>query len=300
MNAKKTKYILRQAFQSVWRNKIMALAAISSVAAVLIILGYIIIIVLNVNNITTITSEEFDKVVVYIKEDVTESNLGKLEDDMKNIKGVNTVLFKSKEQALQEVKKQWGDNASLLEGLRRNPLPNSFVIQLQDISKSSLVVSELEKKDDIEDIRCYQKAIDVLVSVSSVIKKVGTFVIVVLLLISIFIISNIVKITVVYRKKEIELMQYIGATNGYVRGPFVLEGIILGILGSLMATGLISLTYKYFINYITKYFVLVSGFSSYIVGYNVIFKDILIIFITIGSGIGMIGSLISVKKFLNV
>lgn len=300
MNAKKIKYILRQAFQSVWRNKIMALAAISSVAAVLIILGYIIMIVLNVNNITTITSEEFDKVVVYIKKDVAESNLAKIEEDLNKIEGVNTVLFKPKKQALEEVKEQWGDNACLLEGLRRNPLPDSFIIRLKDISLSDKVISILKKNKNIEDIRCYEKAIDVLINVSTVIKKIGIFIVIILLLISVFIISNIVKITVGYRKKEIELMQYIGASNGYVRGPFVLEGVILSFFGAMLAIGIISLSYSYFVKYITEYFVLVSGFSNYIVSYKVIFKDIFIIFVTIGAGIGMVGSLISIKKFLNV
>ncbi|HBB28191.1 MAG TPA: ABC transporter permease, partial [Clostridiales bacterium] len=162
---------------------------------------------------------------------------------------------------------------------------------------SDYVIQEIKKSGFVEDIRYYQDAVKSLVSISQMLKNVGTVIIGILILISIFIISNTIKITVVFRRKEIELMQYIGATNGYVRGPFIIEGIVLGIIGSLIATGIIALSYNYFTGYLTEF--LLSGFSTYIVKFNVIFKDIAIIFVTIGVGIGTLGSLISLKKFLN-
>ena len=120
-------------------------------------------------------------------------------------------------------------------------------------------------------------------------------------LISIFIISNTIKITVLNRQKEIELMQYIGATNGYVRGPFMVEGIMLGFFGSVIAILLITLGYRYITNYLAIRFVAVlSGMSGYIVGVEMILNDLIIIFLTIGIGIGILGSLISLKKFLSV
>lgn len=122
-----------------------------------------------------------------------------------------------------------------------------------------------------------------------------------LLLISIFIISNTIKITVLNRHKEIELMQYIGATNGYVRGPFMIEGILLGLIGSLVAILIISLGYNYIINYLAgRYVALLSGISGYMVGVEMILNDLIIIFLTIGIGIGILGSLVSLKKFLSV
>lgn len=299
MSSKKAKYILRQTAQSMFRNKMMGMASIGSVTAVLIILGYIMLLILNINNAAMITKEEFDEIAVYITDDVTDDEIKQLGNDISKINGVLTVVYQPKDVALEQEKIKWGDDAYLLEGLRRNPLPNTYIVQLKDVKYSDFVIQEIKKSGLVEDIRYYQEAVKSLVSISEMLKKIGTIVISILILISIFIISNTIKITVVFRRKEIELMQYIGATNGYVRGPFIIEGIILGIIGSLIAIGIIALSYNYFTGYLTEYFSLLAGFSAYVVKFNVIFKDVAIIFVTIGVGIGTLGSLISLKKFLN-
>ena len=299
MSSKKTKYILRQAFQSVFRNKMMGMASIGSVTAVLVILGYIMMLILNINNAALITKEEFDEIAVYIIEEATDEEIKQLGSDISKINGVLTEVYRPKETALEEEKMKWGDDAYLLEGLRRNPLPNTYVVQLKDVKYSDYVIQEIRKSGFVEDTRYYQEAVKSLISISDMLKRIGVVIIGILIFISIFIISNTIKITVVFRRKEIELMQYIGATNGYVRGPFIIEGIVLGIIGSAIAIGIIALSYNYFTGYLTQYFALLSGFSTYIVKFNLIFKDIAIIFVTIGVGIGTLGSLISLKKFLN-
>ncbi len=299
MSSKKAKYILRQTVQSMFRNKMMGMASIGSVTAVLIILGYIMLLILNINNAAMITKEEFDELAVYITEDALDEDIKKLGEDISKINGVLTVVYQPKDVALEQEKIKWGDDAYLLEGLRRNPLPNTYIVQLKDVKYSDYVIQEIKKSGLVEDTRYYQEAVKSLISISEMLKKVGTIIISILILISIFIISNTIKITVVFRRKEIELMQYIGATNGYVRGPFIIEGIVLGIIGSLIATLIIALSYNYFTEYLTGYFTLLSGFTSYIVSFDLIFKDIAIIFVTIGVGIGTLGSLISLKKFLN-
>lgn len=299
MSSKKTKYILRQAFQSVFRNKMMGMASIGSVTAVLVILGYIMMLILNINNAALITKEEFDEIAVYIIEEATDQEIKQLGEDIKKINGVLTVVYRPKDTALEEEKMKWGDDAYLLEGLRRNPLPNTYVVQLKDVKYSDYVIQEIKRSGFVEDTRYYQEAVKSLISISDMLKRIGVVIISILIFISVFIISNTIKITVVFRRKEIELMQYIGATNGYVRGPFIIEGIVLGIIGSAIAIGIIALSYNYFTGYLTQYFALLSGFSTYIVKFNLIFKDIAIIFVTIGVGIGALGSLISLKKFLN-
>jgi len=296
----KRKYIFKQAFQSLWRNKIMALASIGSITAVLIILGYILMAVLNINNIAMITKEEFDEVVVYVKDNSQESDRQEFEDKVGNMTGVMAVVFKSKEVALSEVKNEWGDESGLLDDLRRNPLPDSYIIQLEDIRYSDLVIENINNFTIVEGIKYYQDTAKSLISISNTIEKIGIIVILILLFISIFLISNTIKLTVVFRRKEVQLMQYIGATNGYVRGPFMLEGTLLGIFGALLAIVILNLTYSYSTEYMTGYFALLSGFNNFIIPFKVVFNDISIIFITIGVGIGVLGSLISLKKFLSV
>jgi cell division transport system permease protein len=301
MNLKKMKYIIEQACKSMWRNRMMGLASIGSVTAVVVILGFVLIIVLNINNVAVATKETFDEIAVYIKDDVDETRIQQMGEDFKNIDGVLAVAYQTKDYALEQLKEDWGEDAELLEGLKQNPLPNTYVVQLKDVSYSDEVIKKLESYEGVEEVQFYKDAVNSLITIADFIKKTGTGIIAVLLFISIFIISNTIKITVLNRQKEIELMQYIGATNGYVRGPFLIEGVVLGIIGSVAAILCIMFGYKYLINYMAgKYVALLSGMSGYMIGVDMILPDLVIIFLTIGIGIGILGSLISLKKFLSI
>ncbi|WMJ76745.1 MULTISPECIES: permease-like cell division protein FtsX [unclassified Sedimentibacter] len=301
MNLKKLNYIFRQAFKSMWRNRMMGLASIGSVTAVLMILGFVLIIVLNVNNVAMVTKESFDEIAVYLLDDVEEEQIDEMGKSFREINGVIGVAFQTKEYALEQLKEDWGENAFLLEGLRKNPLPNTYVVQLDDVSKSESVIKKIQTFEGVEDVMYYKDAVNSLIKIADFIKRTGAGIIIILLFISVFIISNTIKITVLNRQKEIELMQYIGATNGYVRGPFMIEGIMLGLIGAFVSIILIFVGYNYIVNYLAgRYVALLSGMSGYLVGVEMILNDLIIIFLTIGIGIGILGSLISLKKFLSV
>lgn len=301
MNLKKLNYIFRQAFKSMWRNRMMGLASIGSVTAVLMILGFVLIIVLNVNNVAMVTKESFDEIAVYLLDDVEDEQIDEMGKSFLEINGVIGVAFQTKEYALEQLKEDWGENAFLLEGLRKNPLPNTYVVQLDDVSKSESVIKKIQTFEGVEDVMYYKDAVNSLIKIADFIKRTGAGIIIILLLISVFIISNTIKITVLNRQKEIELMQYIGATNGYVRGPFMIEGIMLGLIGAFVSIILIFVGYNYIVNYLAgRYVALLSGMSGYLVGVEMILNDLIIIFLTIGIGIGILGSLISLKKFLSV
>lgn len=301
MNLKKLNYIFRQAFKSMWRNRMMGLASIGSVTAVLMILGFVLIIVLNVNNVAMVTKESFDEIAVYLLDDVEDEQIDEMGKSFREINGVIGVAFQTKEYALEQLKEDWGENAFLLEGLRKNPLPNTYVVQLDDVSKSESVIKKIQTFEGVEDVMYYKDAVNSLIKIADFIKRTGAGIIIILLLISVFIISNTIKITVLNRQKEIELMQYIGATNGYVRGPFMIEGIMLGLIGAFVSIILIFVGYNYIVNYLAgRYVALLSGMSGYLVGVEMILNDLIIIFLTIGIGIGILGSLISLKKFLSV
>ncbi|NLK64875.1 MAG: ABC transporter permease [Tissierellia bacterium] len=301
MNPKKISYIFKQAFKSMWRNRMMGIASIGSVTAVLIILGFVLIIVLNVNNMAMVAKETFDQIAVYIAEGVEEKQIEEMGNSFRQIDGVLGVAFQTKDYALESVKEDWGEDAILLQDLRNNPFPDTYIVQLSDVSKSDEVIAKLETFEGVDRVRYYQDAVNTLIKLSDFVKRFGAAIIIVLLLISVFIISNTIKITVLSRQREIELMQYIGATNGYVRGPFILEGVMLGLLGSVVAILLIMLGYNYSINYLAgRYVALISGMSGYLVGVEMVINDLIIIFMTIGIGIGILGSLVSLKKFLSI
>jgi cell division transport system permease protein len=275
----------------------MSLASVGSVASVLIILGMILLLILNINTLTLSAQEKFDEIYVYLEDDIGDQRIEEIGNDIKGLEGVLSVVYQSKEYALNKMKEDWGEDGDLLDGFVNNPLPNTYVIQLEEVSYSEEVIVSIESMYGIEEIKYYKEAVDMLISTSSYVQIIGTILIIVLLLISIFIIQNTIKITVASRRTEIRLMQYIGASNGYVRGPFIFEGLILGLLGSIIATIVVLNGYDYLVGYGNEKLAPLLSFQF--IPTTTISMDILIIFVTIGIGIGILGSIVSLKKFLN-
>ncbi len=292
------KNIVKQGFQGMWRNRTMGLASVGSITAVLVILGMVLIIVLSINNVVIETKNKFDVIQVFLDDNADEEQLTKIENRIKETDGVNSVVFQSKEQALNIMKKEWGDEGYLLEGLEENPLPNSYVIQLKDIKYADNVVDKIKGMSGIEEIKYYKDIIDKMLTVSRYIKIGGIAIIAILMFISVFIISNTIKITVAARRREISIMKYVGATNGYIRGPFIIEGILLGVVGAGLSILIVNFGYKYLFKVINERLYII--FTVYLVSPYVLFQDIVIIFLAIGIGIGVLGSLLSLKRFLDV
>lgn len=276
----------------------MGIASIGSVGATLTILGIILILILNINNVMYTTKEQFDEIQVYLMDEVEQEEIEEIGKTINKFDGVISVIFQSKEQALEIMKEDWGDEGYLLEGLEENPLPNSYIIQLESIEKADNIVTQLEELDGIEEVKYYNDIIEKLMSVANFIRIGGIVVIAILVFISIFIISNTIKITVAARKKEIGIMKYVGATNEFIRGPFLVEGILLGLIGTSISIFIVYYGYKYLFQVVSdKLYVMLT---VYMVSPYSLFADIAIIFIAIGVGIGMLGSIVSLRKFLRV
>lgn len=294
----KVKYTFKETFRNLWRNRLMGLASITSVAATLMILGIIFVLVVNINNFSQGAKEQFNVIAVYLDDQVKGEQIKKIETQIENFKGVKNVRFKSKNKALDEYKTSWGDNAYLLEGLENNPLPNTLEISLDKIEYSDIIVNQVNKFNGIEEIKYDKDAIGKLIHISNYIKNVGMILILILVGISTFIISNTIKLAMNSRKKEINIMKYVGATSWFIRWPFILEGTILGLIGALLSSGLMYYIYKYtFSIYNNSFFALIA---AYLERPEAIFSDIFVLFITIGCGIGALGSLTSIRKYLEV
>lgn len=275
----------------------MGLASVSSITAVLIILGMVLIMILSLNNIVSETKSKFDEIQVFLEDDISEEQLNKVEDEAKNNEGVLSVIYQTKDQAMEIMKEDWDENAYLLEGLETNPLQNSFVIQLKDIEYADSVVDKVKNLQGIDEVVYYKDIIDKLVTFTSYVRGGGLIIIGILIFVSVFIISNTIKITVTARKREINIMKYVGATNGYIRGPFIMEGILFGLIGAILSVLIVNYSYSYFFNAVNdKLYVL---FTVYLVPPAALIKDIAIMFVAIGVGIGALGSLVSLKRFLN-
>lgn len=294
----KVSYTLKETFRNLWRNSLMSLASITSVVATLIILGIIFILVLNINNISQGAKDQFTNIDVYIEEDISVEEIDLMKSEIVSLQGIEEVNYKPKDQALAEYKEQWGEDGYLLDGFVENPLPNSFVITLTEIEFSEYVVNRISEMDGIEEVRYDEDFINKIITVSDYIKVIGLILIVILIAISTFIISNTIKLALNSRRTEISIMKYVGATSWFIRWPFILEGTILGLVGALLSAAIMFYTYRYTYNILTTDFY--SLLAVYLVGVDKILNDTLVLFITIGSGIGALGSITSIRKHLDV
>lgn len=298
MKLRMFKSVVKQGFVGLWRNRMMSMASISSVTAALLILGIVLILILNINNITLTAQQQFDEIQIYLEDEMEQVEIDKLGETISSFDGVASLRFQSREQALEIMKEKFGDEGYILDGLETNPLPDSYIIQLSKIDNAEAVVERLRGLNGIEDIKYYRDIVEKLMSVANFVRYGGLIIIAVLMFISVFIISNTVKITVAARKREINIMKYVGATNGFIRGPFIVEGILLGLIGAAISILAITHGYKYLFTSINdRLYVL---FTVYMVPHYSLFNDIVIIFTAIGVGIGILGSVLSLRRFLNV
>lgn len=292
------KNMFKQGFQGMWRNRGMGLASVGSITAMLIILGLVLIMILSINNIVMDTKGKFDSIQIFLEDDISEEEIRFIGDESKNNEGILSVEYESKEDALKEMQEDWEEEAYLLEGLEPNPLPNSLIVQLKDIEYADSVVDKVSDLEGVEEVQYYKDIIDKLLVFANYIRIGGIAVTVILVFVSIFIISNTIKITVAARRNEINIMKYVGATNGYIRGPFIIEGVLFGLIGAILSILIVHFGYEYFFNSISSQLYVL--FTVHLVPPESLIKDISIIFLSIGAGIGALGSLVSLKKFLNV
>lgn len=276
----------------------MGIASIVSITAVLMILGIVIVLILSINNIVLNTRAEFDEIVVFLVDDITAEEEDYIEKVSLEQEGVVSIDYKSRDIGLEEMKEAWGDQAYILEGLEENPLQDSYVIKVEDIVYSESVVSAVKNLSGVDEVSHHDEAIGNLITIANYIKIGGIAVIAILSFISVFIISNTIKLTVVSRKREINIMKFIGATNGYIRGPFIMEGLLFGIIGAVLSILIVYFGYVGLFDRLNEQlFALLAGS---LISPELILADVTIMFLSIGAGIGVLGSMVSVKRYLNV
>ena len=287
----------RKAIRNLWRNRMMSFASITSVAATLVILGIIVILILNINALTEGLRDQFDTVTVFLDEELERDQIVEIGNRIESIGGIEGIIFETKEQSLENMKEEWGDNSYLLD-LEENPLPNSYIVTVTDIEFMDSVVEQIAKIDGIEDIAYVKDIVETVVRVTSVIRNAGLVLILLLLAISTLIINNTVKLAINARRKEIFIMRYVGATSWFIRWPFIIEGIILGIIGALITTAILYYGYsKLYASFDQNY---LSILIAYLVDKKVVTGNILYLNMVIGAGIGALGSIMSMKRYLKV
>lgn len=289
-------YLIGEGFKNFFKNKKSTAACLAIMCATMLIFGIFFIIGKNISNAIT-QIEAAQAIEVFIKDEASEEQIEELGKKINAIDGVNSITFKSKEQALNQMKETLKDKQYLLEGL--DIFPASYVVKLTDLTLSSSVQEQISKLDYVKTITSRDDTMNTLVAIGNGINIVTAVVLVLLVLISIFIIANTIKLTVHARRKEISIMKYIGATNGFIRAPFIVEGIIIGTIASMLSVLLIGLAY----NTISSK-ILSSSLSKVIqfnlLSFNDLFNLIIIVYLALGIGVGILGSAMSMRKYLKV
>ena len=295
-------YLVGEGFRNFLKNKKSTIASIIIMCATMFIFGIFFLIGENVNYIMQQVQSE-QAMQVFINPEATKEQETELEQKIKAIQYVNTTEYVSKEQALNEVK-SWSTSVDYFLGDLTadgyNPFKASYVITLTDLSKLDEVQKQIETFDNVAKVESGTKTVNTLVKVANGIRTATGVILILLILISIFIIANTIKLTVHARRKEISIMKYVGATNGFIRWPFMVEGIIIGIVSALISVLILGFIYNLLADKLIN-----SGMLSTLGGLSLLtFSDMLtmlfVVYIVIGIGIGAIGSAISMKKYLQV
>ena len=294
-------YLIGEGFSNVFKNKKSTGASLMIMCATMIIFGIFLILGENINHfVDQVESEQ--GMQVFVKNEATQEQIDELGEKIRAIDGVSTVEFVSKDEALEQMKERFGDKQDLLDGYEgeNNIFSASYVVTLTDLSKSKTVQDQINTYTDVvKKITSKDEVTTTLINLANGIKIVTGVILVLLIIISIFIIANTIKLTVHARRKEISIMKYVGATNNFIRWPFIVEGMIIGILASIISIIIVGGAYTFIANKLVNVeFMQLINMS--LISFGDMFNSIIVVYMLLGIGIGVLGSLISMRKYLKV
>lgn len=293
----KLRYTLGQAFRQISRNRAMTLASVFAITAMLLILGIFFIIIINVNMAAEAVKEDYNTIEVFLLDETSEASALEMKGDVEKWDNVENVKYRTKEEAMEILKKRWGNSGYLLDSLVDNPLPNSLVITVSDLENSDKVAEQAGELDGIEDVKYYKDTVDKLLKATNFLQIAAAIIMAFLIIVSVVVVSNTIKLTVFNRAEEISIMKYVGATNWFIRGPFLMEGILIGGFSALISAGIVTLIYSRVIAAIGKDVVTVLSMPLVPVGF--LSPNLVWIFLALGVSIGAWGSIISMRRFLD-
>ncbi len=290
------KYFVKDAFKSIKRNKTLSIASAATVAATLFILGVVSLTLVNVNKAVNQLGSKVEA-RVFLKDDIKNEDKDKLKKTIEGVDGVLEVKLETKEQALEKMKEQLQDDSgALVAGFnKKNPLPSSYIVRVNNPKAVDDVLAKIKDAPGIEKIKDARQLIDQVTKLTDSATMIGGITALVFVLVSLFLIGNTIKITVFSRKREIGIMKYVGATDWFIRWPFIIEGILLGILGALISVIILYGLYGFAQ---TKAADMLLGFN--LVARSYILKVTIWQFLLGGMVIGSLASIISMRKFLKV
>lgn len=287
---------IRDAFKSVVRNFSLSFASIMCTTITLILVAVAVVAAANVNNATKLIEDELT-IVTYLKKDVTEEQIDNIKSEISSYKNVEEVTFKSKDEWKLEMSEYDDSFKTVLDYLDENPLMDSFVLKVNDVKKLSETSEYIKAINGVDTVKYGEGMVEQVISVFDIVQKIVVVVVIALVVVTSFLISNTIKLTIFSRRNEIEIMRLVGASNITIKLPFLFEGFIIGLIGSIIPVCIT--IYGYVILYSRMHGKLLSNMIMLIKPYPFVFWVSLIV-IAIGALVGMYGSIKAVRKYLKV
>ncbi len=295
-------YSMKQGVKNIGRNKMFSIASIATMSACIFLFGLFFSIVVNFNYIVK-KAEEGVAITVFFNEETTQAAKDKIGDQLRNAEGVLEVNYVSAEKAWETFKDDYfKESVDLADGFKSdNPLGNSdnYEVYMADVSKQKDVVEFAKSLQGVRKVNKSDIVAKTLTSVNKLVGYVSVTIIAILLAVSVFLISNTVTMGITVRREEIAIMKYIGAKDGFVRAPFVIEGLLIGVVGAVIPLVLLYFMYDKAVTYIMTKFSLLNNIVDFLPVFDV-YKTLLPVGIALGVGIGFIGSFFTIRKHLKV
>ena len=295
-------YILKQGFKNIWNNLRFSLASIATMSACIFLFGLFLSLLMNFRYIVH-SAEEGVAVIVYFENGTKQEQIDQIGSQIEKRTEVSSMEYISADEAWEEYKDIYleGEDEEIAEGFKENPLANSarYNVYLKNVEKQSELVEFIEGLEGVRKVEQSKQAADTLSSFNKLIAYVSVIIILILLAVAFFLISNTITMGISIRQEEIGIMKLIGATDFFVRSPFVIEGILLGAIGAALPLGALYIMYDKAIGYIVSKFSVLGNFLQFLDVWTV-FQFLLPVGIGLGVGIGLFGSIFSIRKHLRV
>ena len=295
------KYLARQGLHNMINNRLMSFASVGVLTVCLIITGVAGLFTANMNSLMLYLRSQ-NEVVVYLDENLDETGLASVDSALRSISGLKEVTYVSKDEALDLMRDSMGDKADLFDVFEgeENPFLANYKVVLQDVGQMDEIVPQLESISGVVDVNVPTGLSDLVVNIHKAVTVISVGLVVVLGFVSIVVISNTIRLTVFARRKEINIMKYVGATNGFIRLPFFVEGIAVGLIAGLISSAIVLGGYQLLIIYSVDFPAFWGAIlNDVLLGMGQVWWKVLIAFLAFGSLIGSVGTATSIRKYLH-
>ena len=300
MRTSNVTYLVKMGISSIWKNFLMSFASFCILMVSLLLVSCAALLMMNVNTIMG-NIEDTNEITIYLKEDISDKQVEHIRTVLEKNQDITDVQYYSKEQALEDFRDNMAEYSELLDYLDKNPMPETFLVRVKDLSKIRHVVNTISDIEGVEQTKAPYDFASVLLQIRNTFTLIGGAVLIALIVVSIVIVSNSIRTSVFARRNEISIMRYVGATSGFIKAPFFVEGMFIGILAGAAAWGLTWLIYDSVFALFSADLTVWQMFGFYgLTPFSDIMWYVLAVNCAAGALLGAVGTVFSTGKYIKV